>query len=49
MSDEQQRERIIDALQQASGNRSAAARLIGVSRATFYRHMERLGLAKGDS
>ena len=48
LSDADQRERIVDALQQANGNRTAAARLIGVSRATFYRHMERLGLATSD-
>ena len=33
---------IRQALEQAHGNRSEAAKLLGVSRATFYRHMARL-------
>lgn len=34
--------RILDALDRANGNRTAAARLLGVSRATLYRAMARL-------
>jgi DNA-binding NtrC family response regulator len=36
--------RIYAALDQVSGNRSAAARMLGVDRATFYRLMNRLAL-----
>ena len=36
--------RLLAALEQAEGNRSRAAQLLGVSRATLYRHMSRLGL-----
>lgn len=36
--------RLLAALEQAGGNRSRAAQLLGVSRATLYRHMSRLGL-----
>jgi PAS domain S-box-containing protein len=42
-SDEKQR--ILDALKQAGGNRAAAARLLGVSRRTFYRRLESLGIS----
>jgi DNA-binding NtrC family response regulator len=38
-------ERILAALQQAGGNRTQAARLLGVSRATFYRQLSKLGLS----
>jgi len=38
------RQRIEAALEQSSGNRSDAARLLGISRSTLYRQMERLGL-----
>ncbi len=34
-----ERERIVAALAEANGNRTAAARLLGVSRATFYRRL----------
>jgi len=44
-SDLGERERYLAALRDANGNRSEAARLLGVSRATFYRHLERLGIA----
>ncbi|MCG6551439.1 MAG: sigma 54-interacting transcriptional regulator [Candidatus Magnetominusculus sp. LBB02] len=33
-----ERERFLEALRQSNGNRAKAARLLGVSRATFYRH-----------
>jgi len=39
-----ERERILRALEESNGNRSGAARLLGMSRATFYRHLKRLGL-----
>jgi transcriptional regulator of acetoin/glycerol metabolism len=38
------RERIIKALDRASGNRTEAAQILGVSRATFYRRLAQLGL-----
>ena len=43
-SDLGEMERYQAALRDANGNRSEAARLLGVSRATFYRHLERLGI-----
>ncbi len=39
------RSRIILALTETEGNRAQAARLLGVSRSTLYRHMERMGIA----
>ena len=36
---EDDRERLLEALRRAGGKRAAAARLLGVSRATFYRHL----------
>ena len=39
-----ERERFLDALEQTGGNRTAAARLLGISRATFYRRLDELGL-----
>jgi PAS domain S-box-containing protein len=39
-----ERERIIDALERAGGNRTRAAGLLGMSRATLYRRLERLGI-----
>jgi PAS domain S-box-containing protein len=41
---EDERERFLAALDQAGGNRSVAARLLGMSRATFYRRLGRLGI-----
>ena len=38
------RARIMLALEETSGNRTAAAQRLGVSRATFYRHLTKLGL-----
>ncbi|MCG8458216.1 MAG: sigma 54-interacting transcriptional regulator [Holophagales bacterium] len=38
-----ERSRILAALEQAGGNRSRAARLLGISRATFYRRLDSLG------
>ena len=37
-------ERLREALREAGGNRSVAARLLGISRATFYRRLAELGL-----
>jgi len=36
--------RILDALRDASGNRSAAARALGIGRRTLYTKMEKLGI-----
>ena len=36
--------RITEALQQCNGNRSAAARLLGIGRRTLYAKMEKLGI-----
>ncbi|HEX3035949.1 MAG TPA: sigma 54-interacting transcriptional regulator [Thermodesulfobacteriota bacterium] len=38
------RRRIIDALNEAKGNKAVAARLLGVGRTTLYRHLKDLGL-----
>lgn len=38
------RDRLIEVLEQAGGNRSAAARLLGVSRRALYRRLDALGL-----
>ncbi|MFQ5600101.1 MAG: sigma 54-interacting transcriptional regulator [Candidatus Krumholzibacteriia bacterium] len=43
-----ERERILAALKRARGNRTRAARLIGISRATFYRRLAELGISAGD-
>ncbi|NIP98077.1 MAG: hypothetical protein GWO24_33495 [Akkermansiaceae bacterium] len=37
-----ERQRILNALEQAEGSRTRAARLLGMSRATFYRRLEKL-------
>ncbi len=36
--------RFLNALEKTKGNRTAAARLLGLSRATFYRHLSKLNL-----
>ena len=41
---EMTRQQIERALQQAGGNRSAAARLLGIHRRAFYRRLEEFGL-----
>jgi DNA-binding NtrC family response regulator len=43
-----ERQLVLDALTTARGNRSAAARLLGVSRATFYRRLTDLNILGGD-
>ncbi len=42
--DRRQRQELIQALRQAGGNQTRAARLLGVSRATVYNRMHRLGI-----
>jgi two-component system response regulator HydG len=43
-----ERQQILDALQRSGGNRSVAARLLRIGRATLYRHLERLETLDGD-
>lgn len=40
------KEDILDALRHCGGNRSEAARYLGIARKTLYRNMERLGISK---
>lgn len=42
----EEKERILRALKQADGNRTTAARLLGIGRTTLYRKMEEYGLLK---
>jgi PAS domain S-box-containing protein len=42
---EKDKVQILNALEQSKGNRTAAAKLMGVSRATFYRWLEDLGIS----
>ncbi len=44
LADENERERMLAALEITRGNRSAAARLLGMSRATFYRRLATLNI-----
>jgi len=42
-----ERQSILQALQKSGGNKSGAARLLGITRRTLYSRMERLGLRQG--
>jgi PAS domain S-box-containing protein len=42
LTDTQEREQVLAALRQTKGNRSKAAKLLGISRATFYRRLKQL-------
>jgi transcriptional regulator of acetoin/glycerol metabolism len=42
-----EKQRLLAALEQARGNRTAAARLLGMIRATFYRRLASLGIPRG--
>ncbi len=42
------RQQILDALEQSQGSRIKAAKLLGISRATFYRRLEKLGINPTD-
>jgi PAS domain S-box-containing protein len=48
LSDDEEAEAIRKALEQAGGNKTEAARLLGMSRRTIYRKMEKLGIDPGD-
>ncbi|MDT7042506.1 sigma 54-interacting transcriptional regulator [Candidatus Nitronereus thalassa] len=45
---EKNREQILSALQQTKGNRAKAAKLMGISRATFYRWLDDLNISTQD-
>ena len=44
LSVDEEKVRLLDAVEKASGNRAKAARSLGISRATFYRRLHELGL-----
>jgi transcriptional regulator of acetoin/glycerol metabolism len=46
-ADEKERERVRAALARERGNRTAAARRLGISRVALWKKMKRLGLADG--
>jgi transcriptional regulator with GAF, ATPase, and Fis domain len=43
-----ERHRLVDALEQARGNKSVAARLLGMPRSTFFSKLKKHGLASGE-
>jgi len=43
-SEEDERSRILTAIRRCGGNRTAAAQLLGIGRATLYRHIAQLGI-----
>jgi transcriptional regulator of acetoin/glycerol metabolism len=43
-----EKQRLLTALEQAKGNRTVAARLLGMSRATFYRRLANLKILSPD-
>jgi len=45
LSADDERQRILNALEHTRGNRTLAAKLLGISRATFYRHLNELGIS----
>jgi len=45
---EKNREQVLSALQQSNGNRAKAAKLMGISRATFYRWLDDLNISTQD-
>ena len=45
---EDEKSRLLSALQEAKGNRTLAARKLGISRATFYRHLEKFDITSHD-
>jgi len=47
MTPNHDKEKILSALKQTGGNRSAAAKLLGISRLTLYRRLSRLGIPTG--
>ena len=48
VSTEEEKARLREALEKAEGNRSEAARLLGISRATFYRRLSQFGLGPAE-
>lgn len=46
---EQEKERIRRALEQANGNRSISARLLGIGRSTLYRKMLEYGITPSEA
>ena len=48
VSPEEEKARLGEALEKAEGNRSEAARLLGISRATFYRRLSQFGLGSAE-
>jgi transcriptional regulator of acetoin/glycerol metabolism len=45
LANNSERDRLVEALRRANGNRSEAARLLGIGRATLYRKLSALGIA----
>jgi two-component system response regulator AtoC len=46
--DEVERDHIVEVLRQVSGNRMAAAKVLGISRRALYRRLERHGIGAAD-
>ena len=49
LSAEEEKARLIDALSRAKRNRTEAARILGISRATLYRRLDEFGLASDEA
>ncbi|HEX7718551.1 MAG TPA: sigma 54-interacting transcriptional regulator [Woeseiaceae bacterium] len=43
-----EKERVVNALEHANGNRAAAARMLGIGRTTLYRRLNSLGISRSD-